>query len=120
MDFSATVAQRNVIELSSHVRFYVPSTVSANVQVDTAEIADLVSVRFSEWFGGATRFNALGTWVSPQHGLIKEAVVVVDSYCSEDALNDHAGDVVDLAAEIKDRLKQEAVAIEVNNKLYLI
>lgn len=110
----------NLIELSGNVRFYVPTTSNVNQAQDTQSHVEKVEKLFSAWFGGATQYDALGCWSSPTAGLIKEKVIIVESFCNEQALQANIESVVDLAESVKQELSQEAIAIEVNNRLYLV
>jgi hypothetical protein len=110
----------NLIELSSSVRVYVPSTVDTDTAADTSEVLARVQELLSSSFGGATTFDAVGCWVSPSAGLVRESVKVVQSHCDESALRANIDAVIELAESIKVELAQEAVALEINNKLYLV
>lgn len=110
----------NLIELSSNVKFYVPSTANVDKVSDNSAWIDKVENLFSKWFGGATQYSALGCWQSPAIGLIKESIIIVESFCNEQALQTNIEKVVDLAEEVKRELAQESIAIEINNKLYLV
>lgn len=107
-----------LIELSSSVKIFVPSTIDINTTVDSSKIADSVLSQLSTMFGGATRYEALGCWVSPSSGLVKEKVTICQSFCTEAQLQQYIDDVVEIAESIKIEMRQDAVAIEVNNKLY--
>lgn len=110
----------NLIELSASVRVYVPSTVDTDVAADTSAVLERVQTHLSNCFGGSTTFAAVGTWVSPGSGLVKEHVSVVQSYCDSATLEKHVDSIVELAESIRTELRQEAVAIEINNRLYLV
>ena len=110
----------NLIELSSNVKFYVPTTANVDQTIDTSAYVEKVEKLFSEWFGGATQYSALGCWQSPAVGLVKESIIIVESFCNEKALQENIEKVVDLAEEVKHFLTQESIAIEINNKLYLV
>lgn len=108
--------------LSERVAIYVPGT--CGPATADAALADSMTARaaarLSELFGGATISVAAGAWMSDTHGLIREAVNIVYSYCTPAQLNDHARDVLALAQEVKREMAQEAVSVEVNSSLYLI
>lgn len=110
----------NLIELSSSVRVYVPSTVETDVAADTSEVLARVQELLSTSFGGATTFEAVGCWVSPSAGLVKESVKVVQSHTDSATLAEKIDSVIELCEAFKAELSQEAVALEVNGKLYLI
>ena len=110
----------NLFVLSSHVRIYVPSTVDVDKVSDTAEQLEDTKRVMANWFGGATAYRALGSWLSGAGGLVEEDVTIVESYCSEDQLTAHVGDVITHARHLKAVLSQESIAIEVQHKLYLV
>lgn len=113
-------ALKNLIELSSSVKLYVPSTINVNQTIDNTKIVESVATALSNWFGGATALKAVGAWVSPQTGLVLENVTIVQSYCTETQLQENIADFINLANRLKKEMTQDAIAIEVNNKLYLI
>lgn len=116
-------ALQNLFRLSCSVRLYVPSTMDVDVAMRENEHAEEVNhalAKLGSWFGGATSYEALGAWVSPEAGLVKERVTIVESYCSEEDLQGHAQEFVEYAEDMKKRLGQEAVSVEVNNELYFI
>lgn len=111
---------KSLIELSSSVKIYVPSTINVNKQVDNQEQVDNTLSFLSTLFGGATGFNALGCWVSQTEGLVKEQVVVCQAYCNEKQLQGNIELVIDHCEELKGSMDQEAIALEINNKLYFV
>jgi hypothetical protein len=118
---STSKALANLFELSSNVKIYVPSTVEVDQSADNGAMVEHVERQLSGLFGGATAYNALGAWVSQGNNeLILEKVVIVQSYCSEAQLNDHIEEVIRLALHVKTEMSQEAVSLEVNNKLYFV
>jgi hypothetical protein len=109
-----------LIELSSVVKLYVPSTVNTNEAIDNSAMVAHVETTLAQWFGGATAFKAIGAWVSPQTGLVLEGVTIVQAYCTEAQLHENIAGFIALANHVKKEMTQEMVAIEVNNKLYLL
>ena len=103
---------KDLIELSSSVQLYIPE--------GNSEVEKRVYTFFSERFGGSTVFDALGCWTSPVDGLVREHVRIVKSYCTEDQLKRCIEEVINEAEVVKSLLHQEAVALEVNNKMYLV
>ena len=110
----------NMFKLSSKVTVYVPSTQDINVEVDTTEWVDAVATLLSDCFGGATSTEALGCWVSPQAGLVKEKTTMIFAYCKEEDLNNHIEAVIEICESMKKELKQDAVALEINGEMYFI
>jgi hypothetical protein len=109
----------NLIELSSNVKIYVPSTTGVFVQTDTTKYVDKTLAMLSDKFGGSTSYDAVGCWNS-ETGLVKEKVTVCESYCNTDGLEKNIDDIIAYCDVLKEDLTQEAIALEVNNKLYLI
>lgn len=108
------------IVLENTVKVYVPSTVNVDkVMVDNSKFVDVALAEMSEAFGGATSQNGVGCWMSERLGLVKENVTIVYSYVDK-LTDDTINKVVGLAEWIKAEMSQEAVAIEINGKGYLI
>ena len=106
--------------LGSNVRLFVPSTLDIDQKAVNSSEVRMVAELFSSWFGGATAYRALGCWSSPAVGLVSEEVTIIESFCSESALASRISEVIDFARALRDRLRQEAVVLEVDRKLYLI
>jgi hypothetical protein len=71
-------------------------------------------------FGGATYERVQGVWNSQEAGLVEEDIHLIRSFCNQTVLDKHMGGVVDYVEALKEELQQEAMAIEVNQKLMLI
>ncbi len=101
------------------VKIYVPTTTDVDQVTDTTVVVTHVLEVLSQTCGGATAQEGIGAWVSDTVGLIQEKVTICFAYIV--SLTDKIIDiVVSLAQEIKNLLHQEAVAMEVNGKLYLV
>ena len=120
---------QNLIKLSCSVKFLIPSTVDVDCPVDDETFnneVDQALLFMGETFGGATASDALGTWVSTQPpscggiNLVKEKVKSVESFCSSDDLASNIDDVIEYCVSLKERMKQEAIALLVNNELYFV
>ena len=111
---------KNLIRLSCHVAVLVPSTTEVNQHVDNSAIVDDCLEFMGRLFNGATASNCVGTWVSAEAGLIKEQVTQVISYCTSDGLEEHIQDVIQYAENMRDRMRQESIALIVHGELYLI
>ena len=110
----------NMIVYSSNVKVYVPSTQKVSHLIDNSAIVLSVETQLANMFGGATAYNALGAWVCEDGRTVTEPVTIVQAYCTTDQLEQHIASVVNICANIKAELSQEAVALEVNNQLYFI
>ncbi len=71
-------------------------------------------------FGGATCEEVKGVWNSHESGLVGEKVFKIHTYVSAADLRKYMGDIVDFVRTIKSELRQEAMALEINNKLTLL
>lgn len=111
---------KNIFKLSSKITVYIPSTCDINQSVNTQKYIDACAVLLSESFGGATSCEALGYWVSPSAGLVKERSTMVFAYCSDKDLQDKIENVIDFCEAMKEELKQDAVALELNGEMYFI
>lgn len=89
-------------------------------QADNSDYIRRALVLFSDLFGGATSYDAAGAWNSTQLGLIVESVKIVESYATKEAIQSGLVKVIEYAKLIKSELKQEAVSLEYDNKLYLL
>jgi hypothetical protein len=112
---------KNCIELSSSVKIYVPSTISVDQEHDTQEWVDKALNLLAECFGGATCSEAVGVWQdTTTKGLVREKVKLCMAYCHQDALNKFIEDILAFCMIMRHELSQQSVALEINNKMYLI
>lgn len=111
---------QNMIELSSRLTIYVPSTTDINKPIDNKKHVDEAASLLSEFFGGATSTEASGYWLSPTAGLVRERSTMVFAYCHEADLEAHIDEVIDYCDTLKQALTQDAIALEVNGKMYFI
>jgi hypothetical protein len=108
--------------LNHRIAIFIPSTVNGNEPAPADLIARWVKtakLKFAELFGGFTAHKAIGGWMSPIHGLIEEPVTVVASHTDDDGL-DRLGEVEEFAAAVAEALGQEAVTVEIDNRLQFI
>jgi hypothetical protein len=110
----------NAFKLHGKVTVYVPSTLNVNEEIDSTVYVDRVASNLSIWFGGATSTPALGYWQSTEKGLVKERTTLVFAYCDTESLDQHIEELVELCETLKEEMKQEAVALEINGELYFI
>ena len=109
----------NLICLESNIKVYLPGTINVDQEIDNTRYVDIALNLFSGLFGGSTKYEAIGTWIGVK-GLIKERINVIESYCTEKQLKDNINEVIEFCEKLKYELNQEAISLEVNNKLYLI
>ena len=110
----------NLFKLNSKVTIIVPATINITEEIDNTEYVEEVTTLFSECFGGATATQTLGYWNSPTMGLVKEKSTTVFAYCKESDLMANIDRVIEKAEELRDRLKQDAVAMEINGEMYFV
>jgi len=111
---------KNLIALESNIKIYVPSTINIVEQTDNSKQVDEILTDLTVLFGGATSYAALGCWQSPVNGLIKERVTICEAYCHEGILKANIDRIIDICENLKKTMNQEAISLEVNNKLYFI
>lgn len=114
----ATLADR--LKRTNQVRMYIPTTVDVDTQVDTSSYVKEALALLGDLFGGATSDSAEGVWKSENAGLVGETVYIVTSYVTRSDLDRHLERILDFVDRMKQELKQEAMALEVNEKLMLI
>lgn len=110
------------MSLQHRIAVIVPSTINANESASNELIVKWIKaakMKFARLFGGFTAHNAVGGWVSSEHGLIEENVTVVASFTDEDGLG-FVEKVKEFAAEMAEALGQEAVSVEVDHQLEFV
>lgn len=121
MNAAALAALEPFFSLSHNVSIIVPSTNDVDkAAIDRDLILDEVIAEMSTMFGGATATDGTGGWMSPTAGLVTEKVTVVESSCSEEQLNGLVKHVIGLAMSLRDRMTQDAVAVKIDGKLFLV
>lgn len=109
-----------MFSLKSKITVYIPATVNINETIDNTEFVNRAATLLSECFGGATSTEALGYWVSDTAGLVKENTTMVFAYAGEDDLKKNLDRVIDFCQSLKEEMKQDAVALELNGEMYFI
>ena len=115
-------AFQGIAPMTARVAVYVPGTSgpadddAALAQRMTAETA----AALSGLFGGATISPASGAWVSDSFGLIREAVNIVYSFTSPEALDRCGAEILAIVQRVKQEIRQECVSCEINGALYLV
>jgi len=106
--------------LPCQVAIIVTSTTQGNVPAPalSARWQRTIFLAFCRWFGGATIYPGIGGWMSPEKGLIQEAVYRVESNCDDAALAAHRQDVFDIAGRLCRDMTQEAISVYVNGTLF--
>ncbi|MDQ3930242.1 MAG: cyclic nucleotide-binding domain-containing protein [Chloroflexota bacterium] len=114
----ATLVDR--LKRTNQVRVYIPTTVDVDQQLDTSAYVQEALELLGNLFGGATSDSAQGVWKSESAGLVGETVYIVTSYVTKSDLDRHLERILDFVDRMKRELKQEAMALEVNERLMLI
>ena len=108
------------LQRNNHIGIFIPTTFEVNKYFDTTSYIDRTLSFLGARFGGATSEEARGIWNSEDIGLVGEKLFKVHTYATSDDLKKYLDEVVDYVREIKNELKQEAMAMEINQKLTLI
>ncbi len=108
------------LEFTSQIGVYIPSTIGVDKELDTQAYVDKTLTFLGGLFGGATSTRAKGVWKSSEVGLISENIHLVQSYAKQEDLDQHVSDVIEYVESLKKELEQEAMALEINQKLMLI
>ena len=105
---------------TNQIGVYIPTTIAVDQKANTSEYVEKTLSFMGKLFGGATYQKVQGVWNSQEAGLVQEDIHLIRSYCSQPVLDKHMGEVVDYVETLKQELQQEAMALEVNQKLMLI
>lgn len=108
--------------LSNKVALYVPSTLNVTEQADDALVSGWVTkthVFLAGLFGGATSQLALGSWITANGELVTEKVTIVYAY-ADSLTREHLTALKAYALDLKQALKQEAIAVDLNGILFFI
>jgi len=114
---------QNLFTLNHKIAIYIPSTYNINESIPEAihqKWVDEAATLLSESFGGATATKCMGYWVSDTKGLVKEHPTMVFAYCKESDLQLNIDDIVDFARLMNKELKQDAIGLELDNKMGFI
>lgn len=108
------------LQRNNHIGIFIPTTFNVNNYLDTTAYIDRTLAFLGERFGGATSEEAKGIWNSEEIGLVGEKLYKVHTYATSKDLKKFLDEVVEFVRIIKEELKQEAMAMEINQKLTLI
>lgn len=111
---------KGLFSLDHNIKIYIPSTKDVSQKIDNKKYVDSALKLFGASFGGATSYDAIGAWLSQEQGLVTEGVKIVESYATREAIEEHLGEVIAYAQQLKTELTQEAISLEYDNKLYFI
>ena len=108
--------------LKNKVEIYVPSTYNGNkpARIMQALKVKKIAKALASMFGGATATKAEGYYISDTKGLIKEKQMIVFACCDDAGLIQYEEQVKQLAGELRDEMKQEAITITINGEMSFI
>ena len=107
----------DIFTLAHEYQIFVPSTMQVNNACDNSEYVNKIAESLAKLEGGATITTGVGAWNSESLGLVKEDVTIISS----SALNfNNAGEVLNLCRWLKTEMSQEAIALKIDGKLFLI
>ena len=109
--------KKAMFTLSNKVTVYIPATVNINENIDNTKYVEKAATLLSNLFGGATATEAIGFWVSPTAGLVKEKTTMVFAYADQEALRAGIDQVINFALDLKKELSQDSVAVEINGEM---
>lgn len=108
------------LERTQQIGVFIPTTIDVDKEIDAQRYVERALAFFGEHFGGATSKEAKGVWNSEEMGLVGETVFLVHSYVTANDLKQHMDSVIEFVKELKSEMRQEAMALEINQKLTLI
>ena len=114
------IEQYGAMKLEHKVAIYVPGTVGVDQAADNSEQVKRVAAIFSELFGGATATTANGFWNSEAAGLVSEKVTIVYANCTTEQMHEYVPQVIELARDIRDEMKNEAISFQIDETLYIM
>lgn len=106
--------------LAHKISVYVPATVDVAQEADNGAEVQNTAALLSRLFGGATAQSVKGFWLSDTFGLVSENTVVVYAFASEGDFDAHLTEVIDACHLLKIRMSQEAIALEIDGKMYFV
>lgn len=110
----------DMLGFTNQIGIYIPTTIDVDQQVNATVYIERSLEFMGKLFGGATHEKVRGVWNSEEVGIVAEDIHLVRSFCSPTSLDEHLNKVVDFMETLKQELKQEAMALEINNKMMLI
>ena len=107
--------------LTERVAIYVPSTLNIDKNIDNSIYVNEVTSKLCKLFGGATSYNAMGSWFSDElKKVVTEDVTIIYSNCTSTQLENNIFQVWDIANELKNEMSQECISLEINGDLYFV
>lgn len=107
-----------MITLDQQIKIYIPSKIGNKTVCNINEV-NHVQELLTNLFGGTTTYYTIGTYKGLNAEIIKEKINIVQSFTDQISDNDLSIIQQEITL-LKHRMKQESIAFEINNKLYLI
>ena len=111
---------KNLIPYSHKITVYIPSTDGVKTETNNEKWVTACATLLSNCFGGATSTKATGYWVSDSEGLVKEHPTLVFAFADNENFEKKIDLIIDFCYNMKKELKQEAIATEIDGKMYFI
>ncbi len=108
------------LQRSNQIALFIPTTYDVDKPLDTSKYIDATLAFLGKRFGGATSEEVKGIWNSSDIGLVGERLYKVHTFATSPDLQKYLNEVIDYMKQIKQDLKQEAMALEINQRLTLI
>lgn len=108
------------MELKNRVSITVPSTMGLDTPIDNTDFAMGVAKKLALMFGGFRIVdNITGGYVADNGELVVEPNKDVIAYC-ETLKDEQVEEIVKIALELKEEMKQESILYEINGVAYMI
>ena len=108
------------IERTHQLAISIPTTLAGDQAANTSPYVERTLALLGPRFDGATSKQAHGVWHRKMVGLVCEDVYLVQTYATDADLMQYLDEVVAYVRGIKRELQQEAMALEMDQKLILI
>jgi hypothetical protein len=110
--------------LKNNFKIYIPSTFDVNGKVDKKKLSDIkkdITSEVAKTFGGFTSYKVDGGWLNEETGeIVEEGVEIIQVFTSRKLLKKNKSLIYNLCNKIKKELKQQAISLEIDNKLNFI
>lgn len=121
-DEEMTISPLEGLSVAHHAAtIYIPSMRNDGTRIDMPtqkKWTSYIVESFSALFGGATAKKAVGGWLDKSGNIITENVILVTGFFDGDISS--VVNVVDIARNMKAKLQQDAVSVEVDGSMYFV
>jgi len=109
------------LEKNHRIGIYLPTISESGDAIADKSYIEKAMNFMGDLFGGATGEWCKGVWKSYEFNkLVNEEVYLIRSYTTKSILEEQLNDVIFFVKTLKEDLRQEAMALEINEKLTLI